>query len=290
MNHKLAAVVLAAAIVTAGCGRDTPAPIEVREVPSPAATDMPSSPSPDSTGSSTELSLEVWFNNGEQLAVAYRTVPATEAVGHAALEQLLAGPSPEEVGDRLGTQLPPGTRLRGLRVARGVATVDLSRDFESGGGSLSMSMRLAQVVYTLTQFSAVDEVAVELDGDPVDSFGGEGLDTSEPLGRADFSDHAPPIVVTSPPPGAEVGPGTVVSGDADVFEATVSVRVFDADGKRLLETFTTATCGTGCRGTYEKKLKFTVTREQDGVVEVYSASAEDGSPQHAVRVPVRLVP
>lgn len=295
-HGTLVAALAAAVVVLAACGNDDAVPVAVEESPSASA---PSSPATKATDSAPEESpaeaqgdagVEVWFHDGERVAVAYRMVPATLALGRAAMEQLLAGPTSAEAAEGMSTQAPEGTRVLGLSITDGIATVDLSREFESGGGTLSMSMRLAQVVYTLTQFETVDGVLFEIEGEQVEAFGGEGVDTSKPLKRSHFGDYAPPIVVTAPRPGAEVSPGTTVRGDADVFEATVSLRVLDADGKKLFETFATATCGTGCRGTYEKRLKFSIQAEQDGTIEVYSASAEDGSPQHVVRVPVRLVP
>jgi hypothetical protein len=81
-----------------------------------------------------------------------------------------------------------------------------------------------------------------------------------------------------------------VSGTANTFEATVGIRILDADGKKLKETFTTATCGTGCRGDYTKDVSFTVTEEQPGYIEVYESSAEDGSDTKLVRIPVTLEP
>jgi hypothetical protein len=57
-----------------------------------------------------------------------------------------------------------------MNIDDGLATIDLSREFEAGGGSLSMFGRLAQLVYTVTQFPTVDEVALMLDGQRVDGF------------------------------------------------------------------------------------------------------------------------
>jgi len=126
----------------------------------------------------------VWFTKGETLARA--TVPAPKAGDAAGVEALLAWPR----GGSVGTEVPAATRLLGLRVADGVATVDLTRAFASGGGSLSMRMRVAQVVYTLTELDDVDRVGFELDGAPATAIGGEGVLVDEPVGRADFEDLA----------------------------------------------------------------------------------------------------
>ncbi len=46
-----------------------------------------------------------------------------------------------------------------------------------------MFARLAQVVYTLTEFDTVKDVRFMLDGEPVDVFSGEGILLEEPVGR-----------------------------------------------------------------------------------------------------------
>jgi hypothetical protein len=79
-----------------------------------------------------------------------------------------------------------------------------------------------------------------------------------------------------------------VVGSADVFEATVSISLLDARGDEIVRTFTTATCGTGCRGTYEKTIRYTVPETQPGILRVYEASAEDGTPVNVVEIPVVL--
>ena len=64
----------------------------------------------------------------------------------------------------MSSAIPAGTRLLGLTIKDGVATVDLSSEFESGGGSASATIRLGQVVYTLTQFPTVKSVVFQIDG------------------------------------------------------------------------------------------------------------------------------
>ncbi len=99
----------------------------------------------------------------------------------------------------------------------------------------------------------------------------------------------PAIVVTSPRSGDEVSSPVSIEGNADVFEATVSIDILDSAEKPIVRTFTTASCGTGCRGTFSKAVSFTVDTTQPGTIRVYESSAEDGKPIHVVDIPVTLV-
>lgn len=103
-------------------------------------------------------------------------------------------------------------------------------------------------------------------------------------------DAEPAIVVRTPVAGDEIVSPVTVAGTADVFEATVSIRILDANGQELAATFTTATCGTGCRGKYSEEVFFFTEQRQDGTIEVFESSAADGSPLNLVSVPVVLVP
>ena len=47
-----------------------------------------------------------------------------------------------------------------------------------------MLMRLAEVVFTLTQFPTVEGVNFKLDGKAIDVLGGEGIIIDHPMGRA----------------------------------------------------------------------------------------------------------
>lgn len=99
-----------------------------------------------------------------------------------------------------------------------------------------------------------------------------------------------PIVVRAPEPGDEISSPVTVAGTADVFEATVSIRILDEKDRELAAGFATATCGSGCRGRYSTELHFFVDRAQPGTIEVFESSAEDGSQLFLVSVPVMLVP
>lgn len=277
-------MLLALVISSGACGggsEDRPnSPSESSKTPSShEATDPPE----DQEASQR---LRIWLTGGEALRPVVRDVPETEAVARAAIEELLAGPSDEETDLDIGSEIPPGTELLDVSISENVATVDLSGEFESGGGTATMRMRLAQLVYTLTEFDSVDGVELRIDGEKKGAFSSEGLDVSKPQSRRAYKDLLPPIVVLSPAIGDEVASPLVIEGTANVFEATVEFRLIVGD-EEVASGFTTATCGSGCRGTYEGSLEF----EQgptEAILEVFETSAEDGSPLHVVRVPVVL--
>ncbi|MDG4797809.1 Gmad2 immunoglobulin-like domain-containing protein [Micromonospora sp. WMMD1082] len=256
----------AAAPTTAG---PTSGGAPTTSAPPPAGTTAPAPPTTGAAGTSrpATLTLELWYVRDGRLAPTRRTRPATVATSRLALSELAAGPTPVETAAGLVTLLPDGAEVS--RIDARVATVRLAAAPDPVTGRL----REAQVVYTLTQFATVRQVA----------FG-----TTAPAGRADYADLLPPIVVTGPVIGDRVTSPVTVTGTADVFEATVTVRVLDTAGRQLATAFTTATCGTGCRGAYRVAVGYRLARTQIGTIEVYEVSAADGSRTKLVAVPVTL--
>lgn len=207
------------------------------------------------------------------------------------MDALLAGPTANEAGDRtITTAIPDGTRLLGVSVKTGVATVDLSTEFDSDGATASMRYRLAQVVYTLTQFTTVRSVVFQVEGQTVTVFGSTGIVLAGPVERADYYDQLPSIFVDRPAYRAALENPGRVAGNADVFEATFRVALLDATGKTLLDEQVLATCGTGCRGTFDTSLTYTVAKGQYGTLRVYDLSAKDGTRQDVRDYPVWLTP
>ena len=243
------------------------------------------SESPDPTRS---LTYELWFNYEGSLFVTHRTEPFTPGVGRRSLEALFDGPIDAERRADVSTSINPGTRLFDLTIDSGVATVDLDATFIAeetpaiGVGSLS------QIVYTLTQFDSIDAVLFLVEGEPLTNFGGYELDGAQR--RADFADQLPFILVESPGIGERVSSPVTIAGTSDVFEAVVSIEILDENGDTVASTFTMATCGTGCRGSYTTDVEYSVETRQSGTIRVYEVSAMDGSPIHIVEIPVMLTP
>ena len=99
-----------------------------------------------------------------------------------AFERLLAGPE----DSRYTTTIPEGTKLLGLKATDGGIKIDLSQEFVSGGGSASMSSRLAQIIYTATSSDRGDRVWISVEGKPLENLGEEGIIVSQPMTREDF--------------------------------------------------------------------------------------------------------
>jgi hypothetical protein len=131
--------------------------------------------------------------------------------------------------------------------------------------------RVAAIVFTLTQFPAVERVDVA---------GRTGLT------REDFANYVPPILVDHPAPGARVPETFHVSGTASVFEATLVVESV-RDGKRIEHKTVTASEGAPGRGTFDVTMRAT---PGPLTLRAFAPSAVDGSPQHEVDVDVEVRP
>lgn len=236
-----------------------------------------STPSPDVEPSST-IAIQVWFVREGRVMPARRTKPKTVATSRLALTELVAGPSTVEAAAGVGSAVPGDTTFDLVGITNGVATVNFPAAFYTGGSQIAR-LRQAQVVYTLTQFATVSRVG----------FQSAGAAAGWPLGRDDYNDLLPPIIAMSPFLGQRVSSPLTVAGTAIARESTVNIRILDATGKEIATKFATATCGNGCRGEYTTTVAFQQCgSEQNGTVEVYEISGEDGSRVHTFGVPVIL--
>jgi len=100
-----------------------------------------------------------------------------------AVTELLKGPSAAEKKAGFYTEIPLTTKLIEIKENPESFIINVSKDFESGGGSTSMSMRLKQLVNTALDSAKNKPVYLELNGKKVDFIGGEGVIVSQPLSR-----------------------------------------------------------------------------------------------------------
>jgi spore germination protein GerM len=239
------------------------------------------------TSQRTTSIVQVYLIKSEKLIAASRTLSGTASPA-SALEALMKGPQGALEHDlQMSTQIPDGTVLHSAEVQGDTATVDVSESFESGGGSFSMQARVAQIVFTATRFPGVTQVKFEIDGTPVRSVGGEGV-MVDGVGRADFTDMAPIILVDAPGVGQVVSSPLRVAGMSNTFEATVNYTLTDPDGRILEEGFTTASAGTGTWGTFAFEVAFDISRNGYGELIVYEISPRDGSRVNVMEIPLQM--
>jgi hypothetical protein len=124
----------------------------------------------------------------------------------------------------------------------------------------------------------------------VDSIGGEGVIVGAGLGRTDGTGSLPPIFVDQPAWGGDLPSPGRVTGMANVFEAQFRLQVLDSQRHVLAEAPVRASCGTGCWGTFDVTIPYSVAAAQWGTLRVFDSSPKDGAPIDVREYPVRLTP
>jgi germination protein M len=264
MRSHAASALAALALLGAGCGGSD----------DEASTPAPPPPPPPATTTETETEpnvgardVAVYFVRDDKLGFAQRSVGPTPRIATATLGELLAGPTVGEQDAGLTSDIPPNTKLVSIEISNGTAAVELSNPLDRLGA--------LQVVHTLDQFETVERVRLE----------------GEEYASADAEGALPAILVESPAPHATVSSPLTIRGTANTFEATFMVEVrAEGEGKPLVETFVTATSGSGTRGTFEHELVFSVDRKRAGTLVVYERSAEDNSIVNEVEIPITIQP
>ncbi len=97
-----------------------------------------------------------------------------------AIDLLIAGPKPNERDKGVYTEIPAGTNVIGVRELSDRAIINLSMDFETGGGTDSLYKRLYQVIKTANRNTNLP-VYLYIDGQRADVIGGEGIMITQPL-------------------------------------------------------------------------------------------------------------
>lgn len=260
---------------------------------------------PSGTPEPANATIKVYFllEKPSGLVPVARQIADTDDMPAAALDKLLAGPTPDERSGvyagrsgqfaRLSSGIPAGTTALSVRVGEGLAIVDLSPEFATGGDDpVAQVARVAPIVYTLTQFPAVQGVVFLLNGASMDVLEGhEGSVIDGPARRDHFMDQLPPILVGQPAWGGTTNNPLVVSGRAQILADEFELALVDgASGLTLVHRTIRSDCA-GCwspPGGAEFEVSVPLPNDPfaDLRLRVW-ATRDDGKPYEAIEYPLR---
>lgn len=179
-------MVLLLVIMTACAGTSGTVEIPPEELPFPVARQPSAAGSPAQSQTFT-----VYLVRGNRLFAVPRRIQADLPVAEAAMRALLDGPTAAERAEGIGSLLPPDVSVLGVSVSEALARVDLSGEFQAPAPPELVALRVAQVVWTLTEITPVTEVAFAIDGEAVAVATEGGNAVERPLRRTDYASLTP---------------------------------------------------------------------------------------------------
>lgn len=180
--RRTAAVLMLLSLLMAGCSRGGVVVLSGDQLPEDLYALASPSPSAGLAGTA-----QVYLVMQGRLVGRMRLLGAADPGVEGALRALFAGPTQEESAQGVTSAIPPGVRLLTADISDSTASVNLSHEFELGAEQQVLIMRLAQVVYTVTESASVSRVRFLIDGEPVDVVSQDGAIHSGAVGRADYS-------------------------------------------------------------------------------------------------------
>ena len=109
-----------------------------------------------------------------------REITTKETKLEIAIKELLKGPNLVEKSMGAYSEIPKTTKLLGIKTSANKVIIDLSSDFQYGGGTDSVYSRMMQLIKTAIN-NTDKKVYLHLDGKQVNIIGGEGIMISQPL-------------------------------------------------------------------------------------------------------------
>lgn len=106
--------------------------------------------------------------NGTLILLGRKTETAVQQGLDGLVQQLLEGPTLEDLSEGLVTLIPFGTTLLGSSVVRGVAYIELSKEFQVPGsfGKEGTELACRQITMTAKSLSYIQECVILIDGSP----------------------------------------------------------------------------------------------------------------------------
>lgn len=238
-----------------------------------------------------KLNLAVYYvkmtADGAYLVREVHQVPYTKEVARAAMEELI---NANPVTPGAARVLPSATKIRGINIRDGFATVDFSKEvLRANVGASGEELGIQSIVNTLTELPGVQKVSFlvegKLDQEARDWWGHVGL-YAQPFTRDVSKVYEPAMWVSSPAPGQKIGSPLEVRCSVRVFEGTVSARLTDDTGKLIAEGSRIENLTRPARGDLVLSMPFNVASSGHGKLEVVWKSPKDGKELDRAVIPV----
>lgn len=130
--------------------------------------------------------LKVFFvkeeNNQLDIVPASRPKYSSDALT-SAIEELLQGPENSEVAKGVGTEIPRGTILLGIKRSGDNVELNLSKRFAASAGPTSMETRLEQLSRTVKAIEGDVDVYVNIEGERLTATSADGLEIAQPINQ-----------------------------------------------------------------------------------------------------------
>jgi len=174
-NYLLIGVVFLSLILLTGCG--TLETLVKKDGTSTPLADWigvsgdkePTLPAATTPGEGISVALYFPDTSGKYLLKEDRMLPKTMSMARETVNQWLKGPT---LTESMQNSVSPVTTLRDIAIKdNNVVIVDLSKEFLQPNSKVSPEVALYGLVNTLTQFSAIKQVQIRVEGKPITKYG-----------------------------------------------------------------------------------------------------------------------
>lgn len=103
------------------------------------------------------------------------------------IKELIAAPTKWEKSKGFTSEIPQGTKILSVRESANSVLIDLSSNFESGGGAESTYLRVKQIIKTANSNTSLPTY-LYINGKQANVIGGEGIMIKQPLNERSFDE------------------------------------------------------------------------------------------------------
>jgi len=144
----------------------------------------------DNENKKTEKNVRIYLldENGNLRATTRVCNPEVEkSCFEFAIKELISAPTKWEKSKGFTSEIPNGTKVLSIRESANSIMIDLSSNFESGGGAESTYMRVKQIIKTANANTSIPTY-LYINGKQANVIGGEGIMIKQPLNERSFDE------------------------------------------------------------------------------------------------------